>query len=182
MIPRAHTARLGPIDRTRHRPADPKALVEHHRRSYVDHGTPVETACDESGSSVPVVPSTGTATHPPANRATTTTPCAPAAHSTHCSPAIVRAAAHRDGDVAVPHDHHPSRTETRIGKFQQVAPGLSPVDSGAGFLAGIVRRTAEEELHGRRDDEVVALLRPYVFGGLVRPRSPIDDLFRTTLK
>ncbi|MGM1058276.1 DUF3800 domain-containing protein [Saccharothrix sp. Mg75] len=95
-------------------------------------------------------------------------------------PAIVRAVAHWGGDVDVLHDHHPSLTAARIRKLQQSAPGLrrlTLVDSRADarvqvadFLAGIARRTAEEELHGRRDDEVIALLRPYLFGDLRHPR------------
>jgi hypothetical protein len=89
-------------------------------------------------------------------------------------PAIVRAVAHWGGDVAIVHDHQPSLTEARIRTLREAAPGLRSltlVDSRgdarvqvADFLAGVARRTAEDELHGDRDEEIVALLRPYVFG------------------
>ncbi|WP_306746085.1 NAD-dependent protein deacetylase of SIR2 family [Saccharothrix yanglingensis] len=247
MIPRARTPRLGPIDRTRHRPADPKALVEHHRRWYVDHGTTVEIACDESGSEgeKPVGGVTAVFAHAAVrldlataeeykadhvrrtrNRAAlmwllgtsgpihgrghvqlvdkrlllTARVAAVYGHPPTGEPGPYNDALRARGPRgaldplfpavvrAVLHDHHPSL----IGKLQQVAPGLrnltpvaSPTDARvrvADFLAGIARRTAEEELHGRRDDEVVALLCPYVFGDLGRPRPPSNGSFRMTLK
>ncbi|MCG8923488.1 hypothetical protein [Lentzea sp. CC55] len=67
-----------------------------------------------------------------------------------------------------------SLTGGRIRQLEQAAPrlrSLTLADSRqdarvqvADFLAGIARRVAEEELHGRPDREVIELLRPFVVG------------------
>jgi hypothetical protein len=80
--------------------------------------------------------------------------------------------------VAIVHDHHVSLTAERIRDLLQASGSGSPhprlasvtlVDSRtdprvqvADFLAGAARRIASEELNGRGDDGLAALLRPYV--------------------
>ncbi|SER85762.1 hypothetical protein SAMN05216188_116141 [Lentzea xinjiangensis] len=93
-------------------------------------------------------------------------------------PAILRVVAQWDGPVSIVHDQQLSLTDGRIRRLRELAPrleSLTLVDSQhdarvqvADFLAGIARRVAEEELHGRPDHEVIELLRPFVAGGRVR--------------
>ncbi|MEV6860530.1 DUF3800 domain-containing protein [Streptosporangium subroseum] len=103
-------------------------------------------------------------------------------------PAIVQTIVHWGGDggpVSIVHDEHNALTEERIeqlkemfGKPRHAVPRHSPsgrlaglrlVDSRldprvqvADFLAGVARKIASDELNGRGDGEIVALLRPYV--------------------
>lgn len=90
-------------------------------------------------------------------------------------PAILRTVRHwsADGPVAVVHDEQLSLTAHRIERITELAGGrlasLRLVDSRddarvqlADFLAGVARRIASDELDGRGDAELVALLRPYV--------------------
>ncbi|RAS62224.1 uncharacterized protein DUF3800 [Lentzea atacamensis] len=93
-------------------------------------------------------------------------------------PAILRAVAQwhfsGGGSVSIVHDQQLSLTDGRIRQLKKLAPGLESltlVDSQhdarvqvADFLAGIARRVAEDELNGRPDREVIALLRPFVAG------------------
>ncbi|WP_329793192.1 NAD-dependent protein deacetylase of SIR2 family [Lentzea sp. DG1S-22] len=89
-------------------------------------------------------------------------------------PAILRAVAQWGGPVSIVHDQQLSLTGGRIRQLEQAAPrlrSLTLADSRqdarvqvADFLAGIARRVAEEELHGRPDREVIELLRPFVVG------------------
>lgn len=90
-------------------------------------------------------------------------------------PAILRAVAQwAGGPVSIVHDQQLSLTDGRIRQLKKLAPrleSLTLVDSQydarvqvADFLAGIARRVAEEELHGRPDHEVIGLLRPFVAG------------------
>jgi hypothetical protein len=91
-------------------------------------------------------------------------------------PAILRAVAQWQfsGSVSIVHDQQLSLTDGRIRQLKKLAPRLASltlVDSQydarvqvADFLAGIARRVAEEELNGRPDHEVIALLRPFVAG------------------
>jgi hypothetical protein len=103
-------------------------------------------------------------------------------------PAIVRAVAHwGEGGkpVAIVHDEHTALTADRIAQLKELLSkphparlGYSPggrltslrlVDSRsdarvqvADFLAGAARKIASDELNGRGDAELTALLRPYV--------------------
>ena len=89
-------------------------------------------------------------------------------------PAIVQAVDHwgrGERAVSIVHDEHNGLTPERIARIQEMVPlaGLRQVDSFyeprvqvADFLAGVARKIAEEELNGRGDPELVALLRPYV--------------------
>ncbi len=89
-------------------------------------------------------------------------------------PAILRAVAQWRGPVSIVHDQQLSLTDGRIRQLKRLAPRLESLtlaDSQydarvqvADFLAGIARRVAEEELNGRPDHEVIALLRPFVAG------------------
>lgn len=89
-------------------------------------------------------------------------------------PAILRVVAQWGGRVSIVHDQQLSLTDGRIRQLKKAAPrleSLTLVDSRddarvqvADFLAGIARRVAEEELNGRPDHEVIALLRPFVIG------------------
>lgn len=89
-------------------------------------------------------------------------------------PAILRAVAQWGERVSIVHDQQLSLTDGRIEQLKKSAPQLENlrlVDSRddarvqvADFLAGIARRVAEEELNGRPDREVIALLRPFVVG------------------
>jgi hypothetical protein len=103
-------------------------------------------------------------------------------------PAIIRAVAHwsaRVGPVTIVHDEQSALTRRRIAQLQRIlldpraaAPrstpphpmsGLRGADSRtdprvqlADLLAGLARRIASDELAGRGDPELTALLRPYV--------------------
>ena len=103
-------------------------------------------------------------------------------------PAIVRAVdywADDSGAVAIIHDRQNTLSGTRVGRLvEALAAGdrgasgpagsrrvseLRFVDSRedprvqvADFLAGVARKKASDELNGRPDDEITALLRPYV--------------------
>ena len=96
-------------------------------------------------------------------------------------PAIVQAVVHwGEGrrPISIIHDEHTSLTEERIARLKEIfskshpALGLTSlrlVDSRsdsrvqvADFLAGVARRIASDELNGRGDAELTALLRPYV--------------------
>ncbi|MET9230634.1 NAD-dependent protein deacetylase of SIR2 family [Lentzea sp. NPDC003310] len=89
-------------------------------------------------------------------------------------PAILRAVAQWEGPVSIVHDQQLSLTDGRIQRLKELAPrlrSLTLVDSQydarvqvADFLAGIARRVAEEELHGKPDREVIELLMPFVVG------------------
>ncbi|MEU7475945.1 NAD-dependent protein deacetylase of SIR2 family [Lentzea sp. NPDC042327] len=89
-------------------------------------------------------------------------------------PAILRAVAQWRGPVSIVHDQQLSLTEDRIRRLKEAAPRLAELtlaDSQhdarvqvADFLAGIARRVAEDELNGRPDHELIALLRPFVTG------------------
>ncbi|USX55925.1 NAD-dependent protein deacetylase of SIR2 family [Lentzea sp. HUAS12] len=89
-------------------------------------------------------------------------------------PAILRAVAQWGGPVSIVHDQQLSLTDGRIRQLKELAPRLESLvlaDSQfdarvqvADFLAGIARRVAEEELHGRPDREVIELLMPFVVG------------------
>lgn len=92
--------------------------------------------------------------------------------------AIVRTVAHwsADGPVSVVHDEQLSLTEFRIAQLKEMCggrlAGMRLVDSRwdarvqvADFLAGVARRIASDELNGRGDDELIALMRPYVRAG-----------------
>ena len=103
-------------------------------------------------------------------------------------PAILRAVAHwsaQVGPVTIVHDEQSALTERRIAQLQRIlldpradAPrtsqhcsmsGLRGADSRtdprvqvADLLAGLARRIASDELHGRSDPELTTLLSPYV--------------------
>jgi hypothetical protein len=90
-------------------------------------------------------------------------------------PAIVRAVDHwgTDGPVSIVHDQQNLLNEDRIAELKAILgdrlAGLRLVDSRsdarvqiADFLAGVARKIASEELNGRGDAELTALLRPYV--------------------
>ncbi|KZB87158.1 DUF3800 domain-containing protein [Amycolatopsis regifaucium] len=89
-------------------------------------------------------------------------------------PAILRAVEHWSGDgepVFVVHDEQPSLKGERLAEIRS-SPGLAGlkfVDSRtdprvqvADFLAGVARRIAEDELDGRGDEVLTALLAPYI--------------------
>ncbi|MFI5683255.1 hypothetical protein [Streptomyces sp. NPDC051636] len=99
-------------------------------------------------------------------------------------PAIRRTAARWSaggGTVTLVHDQQNSLTPGRIARIVQAARrdgiglgGLRLVDSRddarvqiADFLAGIARKIASDELNGRGDAALTALLRPYVGAGSV---------------
>lgn len=92
-------------------------------------------------------------------------------------PAIVQAVAYwgRAGrPVSIVHDRQTALTEERIAQLLRHAPrgrlaGLRLVGSAvdariqvADLLVGTARKIAEDELNGRGDPELTALLRPYV--------------------
>jgi hypothetical protein len=101
-------------------------------------------------------------------------------------PAIVRAVDHWTNDAAVSiiHDRQNTLAGTRVERLTEAlgAAGRGGSDAAAGrvrelrfvdsredarvqvadFLAGVARKKASEELNGRPDDEITALLRPYV--------------------
>ncbi len=103
-------------------------------------------------------------------------------------PAIVRAVDYWADDpavVAIIHDRQNTLAGTRVGRLVEALAAadhggsdaavsgrvseLRFVDSRedprvqvADFLAGVARKKASDELHGRPDDEITALLRPYV--------------------
>ena len=79
--------------------------------------------------------------------------------------------------VAIVHDKQPALTKHRVAELEETLGGLAGlrlVDSRsdarvqvADFLAGVARKIASEELNGRGDPELTALLRPYVNPGSV---------------
>ncbi|MFB9880336.1 hypothetical protein ACFFMN_20535 [Planobispora siamensis] len=92
-------------------------------------------------------------------------------------PAIVRTVAHWTAGgrpVSIVHDMQTTLTEERIAQLREIPvagglTGLRLVDSRsdprvqvADVLAGAARKIASEELNGRGDAELTALLRPYV--------------------
>ncbi|MEU8103958.1 hypothetical protein AB0C18_09550 [Nonomuraea muscovyensis] len=91
-------------------------------------------------------------------------------------PAIAGAVAHwgaGGGPVTIVHDRQTLLTDERIAGLKELLgaslAGLRLVDSRtdprvqvADLLAGAARKIAEDELHGRGDPELTALLRPYV--------------------
>ncbi|WP_084955781.1 hypothetical protein [Thermoactinospora rubra] len=93
-------------------------------------------------------------------------------------PALVRTIEHwsRDGEpVTVVHDRQTTLTEERVALLAEMLPrpqrlaGLRLVHSlsdarvqVADVLAGAARKIASDDLNGRGDRELVALLRPYV--------------------
>lgn len=96
-------------------------------------------------------------------------------------PAIVRAVAHwgtAGRHVAIVHDRQTALPQVRVEQLRRIVEGsaatgrltaLSLVDSAvdlrvqvADILAGAVRRTAMEQLDGRGDAEITALVRPYL--------------------
>lgn len=95
-------------------------------------------------------------------------------------PAIVQAVVHwGEGvrPVSVVHDRQTLLTDTRIAQLKEILSatpearlsGMRLVDSRldarvqvADLLAGAARQIAEDELDGRGDEELIALLRPYV--------------------
>ncbi|MGN9844462.1 hypothetical protein ACTMTI_40680 [Nonomuraea sp. H19] len=81
----------------------------------------------------------------------------------------------RDGRrVFVIHDRQTTLTDERIAELRRLAPpgrlaGLQLVESRldariqvADVMAGVARKIASDELNGRADDRLAALLRPYV--------------------
>ncbi len=108
-------------------------------------------------------------------------------------PAIMRAVAHwsgRVGPVTIVHDEQSALTRRRVEQIQRVLldpdakvpwsspqcrmSGLRGADSRtdprvqvADLLAGLARRIASDELHGRGDPELTTLLRPYVDPGSI---------------
>lgn len=123
-------------------------------------------------------------------------------------PAVVRTVVHWGAGgrpVRVVHDRQNLLTEPRIAWIARRAAESEAVLAGmelaqgrweprillADFLAGIARRIASDELNGRADPELVALLRPFVapasvwgdarsratlFPGDGRPASALTDL------
>lgn len=95
-------------------------------------------------------------------------------------PAIVETVGHWSAGgrrVSIVHDEQPSLTEERIAQLKEILGtssrgrlvSLRFVDSRsdprvqvADFLAGVARKIASDELNGRGDAELTALLRPYV--------------------
>jgi Protein of unknown function (DUF3800) len=95
-------------------------------------------------------------------------------------PAIARTVGHWSADgspVAIVHDEQPALTQRRIAGIQEVRGQLASlrmVDSQsderiqvADYLAGTARKIASEELNGRGDARLTALLRPYVDAGSI---------------
>jgi hypothetical protein len=88
--------------------------------------------------------------------------------------------------VAITHDVQPALTEDRIAALLRTNPrlaGLRFVDSRddprvqvADFLAGVARRIASEELNGRGDAELTALLRPYLIASSIWGDEPSRSL------
>ncbi|QFU88974.1 DUF3800 domain-containing protein [Amycolatopsis sp. YIM 10] len=85
---------------------------------------------------------------------------------------IVRRAGHGGRGVSVVHDEQPSLTVRRIAQVRELIGNvplrLRFVDSRADarvqvadFLAGVARKIASDELNGRGDAELTALLRPF---------------------
>jgi hypothetical protein len=73
--------------------------------------------------------------------------------------------------VAIVHDRQTALSEERIAQLKQIGrlESLTLVDSRtdprvqlADILAGVVRKIAEDELNGRGDPELTALLKPFV--------------------
>jgi hypothetical protein len=96
-------------------------------------------------------------------------------------PAIARAVEWWGGGrpVSLVHDQHNALTADRVARLADTLPlaAFRLVDSRtdprvqlADFLAGVARRIASDELNGRGDAELTALLRPYV-----DPRSVWGD-------
>ncbi|TWP50912.1 DUF3800 domain-containing protein [Lentzea tibetensis] len=87
-------------------------------------------------------------------------------------PAILRAVELWPGQVSIVHDQYRSLTDDRISQLKSLSPRLADltlVDSRsdarvqlADFLAGVARRIASDFLNGRGDEELIALLKPYV--------------------
>jgi hypothetical protein len=94
-------------------------------------------------------------------------------------PAIVRAVVHWSAGGApvwIVHDEHTTLTVERVAQLKERLrdpgprlAGLRLVDSRADarvqvadFLAGVARKIASDELNGRGDAQLTALLRPYV--------------------
>jgi hypothetical protein len=93
-------------------------------------------------------------------------------------PALARTVLHWSGggaEVSIVHDEQSAMTERRIRRLERqlLPPGralrLRQVDSRtdprvqvADVLAGVARRIATDQLHGRGDPELAGLLRPYV--------------------
>jgi hypothetical protein len=91
-------------------------------------------------------------------------------------PAIIRAVDHWGAGgrpVSVVHDQQNLLTDERIARLKDILAGrlagLRLVDSRsdarvqiADFLAGVARKIASEELNGRGDPELTALLKPFV--------------------
>ena len=84
----------------------------------------------------------------------------------------VRRAGHGGRGVSVVHDEQPWLTEHRIGQVRELIGNIplrlrfvdSRVDARvqvADFLAGVARKIASDELNGRGDAELTALLRPF---------------------
>jgi hypothetical protein len=88
-------------------------------------------------------------------------------------PAIVAAVRGWDGGgpVAIVHDRQRALTAARIAQVRASAPrlrslvlaasGSDPRIQAADILAGTARKIASDELNGRGDPELTALLRPY---------------------
>ncbi|MEV5502108.1 hypothetical protein AB0M50_42585 [Nonomuraea fuscirosea] len=91
-------------------------------------------------------------------------------------PAIVRAVTYWGADgrpVMVVHDQQTTLTDERVAQMREIAggrmAGLHLVDSEldqrvqvADVMAGVVRKVATDELHGRGDPVLTELIRPYV--------------------
>lgn len=85
--------------------------------------------------------------------------------------------------VAIVHDIQGALTPSRIAELERRCgsdlASLTFVDSSTDprvqvtdFLAGAARRVASEELNGRRDDGLAALLRPYVSASSIWAHAP----------
>lgn len=93
-------------------------------------------------------------------------------------PALARTVLHWSrgaADVAIVHDEQSAMTERRVRRlerqllppgrrlrFRQVDSRADPRVQVADVLAGVARRLAEQELHGRGDEELTGLLQAYV--------------------
>lgn len=88
-----------------------------------------------------------------------------------------------DRPVAVVHDIQGALTPDRIAELQRrcgsdlasltfVNSETDPRVQVTDFLAGAARRIASEELNGRRDDGLAALLRPYVSASSIWAHAP----------
>jgi hypothetical protein len=103
-------------------------------------------------------------------------------------PAIVRAVGHWSGGgepVSIVHDQQNTLTAERVGQLRRLVGGpwlasLTLVDSRADprvqvadVVAGVARKLASDELNGRADPRLTALLRPYVdpYSSWGEPRS-----------